>query len=114
MWFRVDDNLAFHPKAMRAANPALGLWVRAGSWAGQQLTDGFVPEDVARAIGPRVEIERLVRAGLWVPSDGGFEFHDFTDYNPTRESVQQKRKATAERIRRWRENRDKPDGEPNG
>ncbi len=91
MWFRVDDNLAFHPKVIRAGNPAMGLWVRAGSWAGQQLTDGFVPDDVARAIGKPAEIRRLRDVGLWVPTEGGYDFHEFAERNPTRDEVEQKR-----------------------
>lgn len=111
MWFRVDDNLAFHPKAMRAGNSAMGLWVRAGSWASQQLTDGYVPDDIARAIGSKADVERLLRSGLWLPSEDGFEFHEFAERNPTRDEVQQRRKATAERIRRWRDKRDGKDGD---
>lgn len=108
MWFRVDDNLAFHPKAMAAGNAAMGLWVRAGSWASQQLTDGHVPEDVAKALGSKQEVTRLVRAGLWVPAEAGFEFHEFAERNPTRDEVEQRRKNGAERLRRWREKHPKP------
>ena len=39
-WFRVDDTLAMHPKVYAAGNAAMGLWVRAGAWSMQQLTDG--------------------------------------------------------------------------
>ena len=31
-WFNVDDGFAFHRKAVRAGNAAIGLWTRAGSW----------------------------------------------------------------------------------
>lgn len=104
MWFRVDDTLAFHRKAMQAGNAAMGLWVRAGSWSGQQLTDGAVPEDIARSLGSRAEAKRLVDVGLWHRVEGGYAFHQWEERNPTREEVEQRRKASAERIRRWREN----------
>ena len=32
-WFKVDDNLALHPKVLGAGNAAMGMWVRAGSWS---------------------------------------------------------------------------------
>lgn len=109
-WFRVDDNLAFHPKAIAAGNPALGLWVRAGSWAGQQLSDGFVPSEIARSLGTRSQVDRLVDVGLWLPSSGGFEFHQFAERNPTRLQVESRRDAGAKRLQRWREER-RRDGE---
>jgi hypothetical protein len=102
-WFKVDDNFAFHPKATLAGNPALGLWVRAGSYAAHQLTDGFVPGDVARSLGTKAQAERLITAGLWLPSGSGYEFHQWSERQPTRKEVEERRKAGAERLRRWRE-----------
>lgn len=32
MWFRVDDKLHTHEKALLAGVPAMGLWVMCGSW----------------------------------------------------------------------------------
>lgn len=40
--FRVDDELDGHPKTERVGDDALGMWVRAGSWAMRYLTDGFM------------------------------------------------------------------------
>lgn len=102
-WFRVDDNLAFHPKAILATNPALGLWVRAGSYAAHQLTDGFVPLDIARSLGTKAQADKLITAGLWLPCGQGYEFHQWNERQPTRKDVEEKRAANAERIRKWRE-----------
>jgi hypothetical protein len=66
-WFRVDDNLAFHAKAIAAGNAAMGLWVRAGAWAMQQLTDGEIPRHMAQQMGTRGEIKRLVDSGPGLP-----------------------------------------------
>jgi hypothetical protein len=101
----VDDNLAFHPKAILAQNPALGLWVRAGSWAAQQLSDGFVPREIARSLGTPSQIDRLITAGLWLPCGQGYEFHQWADRQLLRKDVEEKRAANAERIRKWREAR---------
>lgn len=102
-WFKVDDGFAWHTKAVRAGNAACGLWVRAGSWSSQQLTEGYVPAEIASALGSKAEVARLVASGLWVPSDDGFQFHQFLDRNPTREQVEDDRRAAAERQRRARE-----------
>jgi hypothetical protein len=98
MWFRVDDSLAFHPKVVAARNPAMGLWVRAGSWCGQQLTDGLVPLDIARALGSKREIDALVDNGLWLPDGSGFRFHQWEGRNPTRSEVEAVRSSDRRRA----------------
>jgi len=103
-WFKVDDNLAFHTKSLRAGNAAMGLWVRAGSWSAQQLTDGFIPDELVGQLGDRRQAGALVRAGLWHQEDGGFRFHEWDERQPLRRAVEDKRKKTAERVRQWREN----------
>jgi hypothetical protein len=102
-WFKVDDAFHCHPKAMRAGTVALGLWARCGSWAAQQLTDGFVPTDVALMYGTKTQIKALVSAGLWSDVDGGYQFHDWSPINPTREQVLADREAAKERQRRARD-----------
>lgn len=82
-WFRVDDNLAFHAKALAAGNAAMGLWVRAGSWSMQQLTDGYIPAQVARQLGKKIEAERLVVAGLWTEGGDGYHFHEWVGRQPS-------------------------------
>lgn len=102
-WFKVDDSLDYHPKALAAGNAALGLWVRAGSWAARQLTDGFVPEGVATSLGTRKQADQLVAAGLWHKVLGGYVFHEWTERQPTRDEVETRRKRDRERLARWRE-----------
>jgi hypothetical protein len=82
-WFRVDDNLALHTKVLAAGNGAMGLWVRAGSWSMQQLTDGRIPAQVARQLGTRAEASRLVKAGLWFETGDGYEFHEWVGRQPS-------------------------------
>ncbi len=96
-WFKVDDGFAFHPKALVSGNAALGLWVRAGSWVSQQLTDGHVPTDIARTLGRPTEIQRLVTSGLWMKNGDGWEFHDWIAHNPSRADVRANRASDARR-----------------
>lgn len=102
-WFRVDDTLPFNAKVTSAGNGAMGLWVRAGAWAMQQLSDGYIPTHAARSMGTKAEADRLVKAGLWVAVDGGYRFHQWLDRQPSREQVEADRAAAAERQRRARE-----------
>jgi len=103
-WFKVDDTLAFHRKAVTAGNAAMGMWVRAGSWCAQQLTDGFIPADVALTIGTPAQASRLVRVGLWHEVENGFRFHEWTQEGrqPSRDEVMDRRRADQARKREAR------------
>lgn len=102
-WFRVDDSFYDHPKAI-AAEPALGLWLRAGCWSAKQLTDGFIPASMlhtfkATTRKAQILVDARARpggAGLWVPTLDGWQFHDWDDYQPSRIEVQDKRSKRAE------------------
>lgn len=93
MWFKVDDNFWSHPKTLTLSDEAISAWVKAGSYCGQHLTDGFVPASARTLLGIRKEsaINELVESGLWREVDGGWQFHDWEEYQPSRESVEDRR-----------------------
>lgn len=97
-WFKVDDTFAFHAKTLIAGNPAIGLWVRAGAWSMQTLSDGFVPEHVARQLGKPAEIRRLVESGLWLPDEAGYRFHEWAERQPSKDEVLQNRESGRRRA----------------
>lgn len=103
-WFKVDDGWWCHPKSLTLSDAAVALWTRSGSWSAQQLTDGGVPRDALPMLRgrPRAAGE-LVDVGLWAPTVTGWEFHDWTDYQPTRAQVEADRSAAAARVAAWRE-----------
>ena len=116
-WFKVDDTLALHPKVAQAGNAAMGLWIRAGSWSAQHLTDGFVPDYILPPLGGKVaDARRLVAVGLWVTEDGGWRFHDWQRFQPSRADVlanresERRRKAQA----RAKASGTRPTGQPLG
>lgn len=112
-WFKVDDGFAFHPKAGVAGNAALGLWVRAGSWSAQQLTDGEVPRKYLRALGGRPrDAKQLVLAGLWETTTEGWRFHDWDVFQPSRKHVLSEREAARERMKRVRSQRSSGERSP--
>lgn len=114
VWFNVDDTLAFHPKAIAAGNAALGLWVRAGSWSAQTLSDGFVPRQIARSLGSVGQCKALVTAGLWVEVDGGYRFHEWDERQQTKEDVEARRKSERARKAEQRKRKNVPPGQPEG
>jgi hypothetical protein len=104
-WFRLEDSFHSHPKVIAVGNEAAGLYVRCGTYAAQHLTDGFIPAEVALLYGSRELAAVLVATRLWHRARGGWTIHDYLDYNPSREAVENDRKGKAERQRRWREAR---------
>jgi len=104
-WFKVDDTLAFHHKTVAAGNAAMGLWVRAGSWSMQTLSDGFIPDGNVTLLGTDGQARKLVEVGLWDRLPSGYAFHEWEQRQPTKEQVHTERAATAERQRRAREKR---------
>jgi hypothetical protein len=102
MWMKVDDGLhahrktravtKTHPTKARDAGP-MGVWVLAGSWAAQNGTDGWVPEDELDRWDDdwRALVSRLVKAGYWWPAERngerGYGFNDWLDYNPESEAA---------------------------
>lgn len=85
-WFKVDDSFHSHPKVLATSPAALGLWVVAGAWSSANLTEGFVPDRaLPRLIPDSGPLAReLVSNGLWRRERGGYRFHDWIAYNPTR------------------------------
>jgi len=106
-WFKVDDTLAFHAKTLAAGNAAMGLWVRAGAWSMQTLSDGFIPTQVARQLGNKREAAHLVFASLWVETEDGYRFHEWDQRQPSRAKVYTDREANTERLREWRRKKGK-------
>jgi hypothetical protein len=105
VWFRADDTLAFNAAVVRAGNAAMGLWLRAGTWCAQQLTDGHVPAHIAATLGSPAQIKRLVETGLWHETETGFLFHEWNASNPTRAEVENRRQSEAKKKSAFRQRR---------
>ena len=96
-WAKVDDKLHSSVKWRRASRTARGLWITALSWCADQANGGRVPADMLRMLdGKPADAASLVAAGLWDEVDGGWEFHDWADYNPDAASVKAKREAESD------------------
>lgn len=107
-WFKVDDGLHSHPKTRKVlakAPSALALWVVAGSWSSDNLTDGLIPDHQLPWLIPQGAEEmarELVAARFWKRVRGGYQFHEWsedgdgTKRNPTRDEVEAGRLKKAE------------------
>jgi len=85
---RLDTGWHAHPKILTLGWAAMGLHAWSISYCDHTLSDGFVPSGAWPALaGWQANVKRLVAAGLWVACDGGYQVHDYTDYNRTRAQV---------------------------
>lgn len=94
-WFQVDDQLSLHRKVSAAGNGAMGLWVRAGSWSMQNLTDGFIPTHIARVLGTQSQIKKLVEVRLWHVVTGGYQFHEWNERQMSAAEIAERRRKRA-------------------
>lgn len=113
-WFKVDDHFWSHPKVNDLSPSAVALWVRAGSFAAQHLTDGDVGAGTIKMLGyKRDAANELVNAGLWDAKDEKtWTFHDWAKYQPSKETVTAEREAARQRMREVRANRPRSSATP--
>lgn len=104
-WFKVDDGFWSHPKVLNLSDEAVALWVRAGSYCCQHLTDGFVSSKILRVLGEEKAASELVDSGLWKEIKTGYKFHDWAEYQETSDAVKERRKQARDRMRKVRERR---------
>lgn len=104
-WFNVDDKFWSHPKFLSVGFAARGLWVSAGSWCAQNLSDGWLPEQVLPMIAMGGDVADLVaeleKAALWIRGVGGWQFKDWTDWNKPREWHVEQRERHRRRQREY-------------
>jgi hypothetical protein len=101
-WVKLDDGFADHPKVSDLSDAAFRLHITALCWIARQETDGVVSEKQARKMGAPRHIDELVTARLWIQRTGKFEIKDYLKYNPSKKQLEAKRKATRERLQRFR------------
>lgn len=113
-WARLDDGLNDDAKLNALSAPAFRLWVRGLVWCQKNLSDGFIPErEIPRLTAETRERDRpkliaelcatLVpgKGALWVQVDGGYQMHDFLEWNDSRDKVLAERELAKKRLERF-------------
>ena len=112
MWSKLDDALIDHRKIFKAGRIigkngpaiALGFYTVGILWCNKHLSDGFLSEETILGFShvdqPSSVADALVKAELLDRCPGGFQIHDFDEYNPSAKHVRQKRKE--DRLRKQR------------
>lgn len=114
-WVKLDENFSNHPKILAAGPLAGWLHVCGLCYCNKYLTDGFLPYAVIPTLanfrGLSIETggiknmatfhddadaealaDTLVRTGVWDEVDGGYNVHDYLEYNPSKAQVEEERR----------------------
>lgn len=97
-WVRIDDEFGEHPKIAALSSPAFRAHVLALCYCNRNLTDGYIPLSVAKMLtGSARRLTELVEGELWERDEnGGYQIHDYLEYNPPREWVEDQRKKRSD------------------
>lgn len=117
-WLKTDDGYYDHPK-IRALTLAEYVLHHGGQVLCARLeTDGVITRDqidllVRKGLrNPTRVVKSLVEQGLWIEVEGGWQIHDFLDYNPSRAQKKKEREDGARRQRESRERRARDSQQP--
>lgn len=118
-WLKVDDKITTHPKWLPLTIEAKSLWFHAAVWVAAHNNDGQIPDEALALIAFTASVQphvvddstgRLVKAGLWLrrakSKGGGFEIHNWLDYQPSRQQVKERadaddRREEKKRLHDW-------------
>lgn len=106
-WAKLDDQFFYNKKIAQVDGPAKLLYIASLVYTANQLTDGFLPERAVRFIASTADVancqefaRQLLDVGLWDATDDGYQIHDYLEWNPSKEQVEQTREARAASGRR--------------
>ena len=107
-WAKLDDEFWTHPKLEALSDRAFRLFMRSIGYASQHMTDGVLSAAALRTLGADARTCRELctpvppfDVGVWEPIGSqhkdGYRIHDYLDFNPSRESVMDRRRKEAEK-----------------
>ena len=114
VWVKLDDGFPEHAKMLAVGPLGLAMQVSALCYANRNLTDGFIPTAAAkklvdlddiRGVAWKGIVKRLVDVGAWKEVPGGWQIHDYAEYQPTKAQVVDERRAARERMQAVRANK---------
>jgi hypothetical protein len=111
-WVRVDASLASNHKVLalmseKGGDHALNVFIFGLGHCAQHGTDGFIPAIALGLIhGKPRDAAMLVQVGLWHELPGGYEVHDYREFQPSDEESQKRSdKARKAAEARWEKSR---------
>ena len=94
-WARIDDNFFNHPKVRKAGKDAVMFHIAALCYSNAFRTDGFINDDTLELIAIQAFLKRangyadkLVECKLWWRVEGGYQIHDYLEYNKSKTEIE--------------------------
>ena len=110
-WVRLDTSIFDNPKFLVLVGQnryrAVVAYVAGMAYSGKHMTGGFIQREVLPIIHARPqEMAHLMEVGLLDPAQGGWQIHDWDEYQLTTQEVQDRRaKAQKAAAQRWENER---------
>ncbi len=102
-WTRIDDKFLMNPKIQTAGPLGMALYLAGLIYANANLTDGFIVESMlpvlcgmAYQTPSKGMAQVLVNLNLWEKVEGGYQIHDFLEFNKSRDQIKTLNKQRAE------------------
>jgi hypothetical protein len=99
---KFDDGIIDNPKFEKAGAAACWLWFCSVLVSRRGLTDGFISKLKVQTLVPGLpqpykHAEKLVECGLWDEALGGYQVHDYLEWNPSKVQVEEYRQHDKDR-----------------
>ena len=112
-WGRLDDRANANAKLLALSDAAWRMWGGGLIYCQFNLTDGFIPTHAVHTFGVRARNKEAIAQELcvavvpgkgpcWHRVKGGFQVHDYLDWNESREQVEKDRAVGRNRLERFR------------
>ena len=113
-WGRLDDRANGNAKLLALSDAAWRMWGCGLIYCQANLTDGFIPDHAILTFGVRAKNKSAVvaelcsvlipsKSSLWERVPGGYQVHDYFDWNVSRDEVLTVRQHSKQRFERWKE-----------
>lgn len=97
-YIKVDQSLGDHRRSLDLSPKhylaALGLHVLGIGYCDRMRSDGYIPDAIVPRIGGtscKAALAELVRVGFWETTDGGYQIHDYLDWQDSASELDAKR-----------------------
>lgn len=104
-YLNLDDGFPEHRKVDALTDGAFRLHTSGLCYCARELTDGFILKGRVTRLTPGYKpahLKELLDALMWLPARGGYDVHDYLEWNKPRDWWIDKREKDAKRLSDWR------------
>ena len=110
-WVRLDVDYFRNPKVRQLPARSVLVHLAGICYSADQLTDGIITDEVLPVVltdarARHRDVAPLLDARLWYRVDDTHVIHDFLAMQPSRATVEERRRQKAARMAKWRAEHD--------